>query len=69
VKLDRGIVAGIDSDPARQAFVAGMRHFSVTTGCGMIAEGIETDGELRTLLDLGITLGQGYLLGMPRPAR
>jgi EAL domain-containing protein (putative c-di-GMP-specific phosphodiesterase class I) len=65
VKLDRAIIAGLDADPARQAFVAGMRHFAVTTGCGLIAEGIETEEELATLRSLGISLGQGYYLGRP----
>lgn len=68
VKLDRAIVGGIDADPARQAFVAGMRHFAITTGCTLIAEGIETEPELQALRTLGVSLGQGYLLGRPRPA-
>lgn len=66
VKLDRAIIGGLDRDPARQAFVAGMRHFAVTTGCGLIAEGVETEAELRMLRTLGVSLGQGYLLGEPR---
>lgn len=69
VKLDRAIIHGIDGDPARQAFVAGMRHFSVTTGCGLIAEGIETEAELQALRALGISLGQGYYLGEPASPR
>lgn len=68
VKIDNAIVGGIDTDPSRQALVAGMRHFAVSTGCGLIAEGIETDAELSALCDLGISLGQGYLLGRPSPA-
>lgn len=68
VKIDRAIVGGVDSDPSRQALVAGMRHFAVMTGCVLIAEGIETDAELGTLLELGVSLGQGYLLGRPSPA-
>jgi EAL domain-containing protein (putative c-di-GMP-specific phosphodiesterase class I) len=67
VKLDRAIIAGLDADPARQAFVAGMRHFAVTTGCGLIAEGIETDAELTALRSLGVSLGQGHFLGRPAP--
>jgi EAL domain-containing protein (putative c-di-GMP-specific phosphodiesterase class I) len=31
----------------------------------LIAEGIETEAELRTLADLGVPLGQGWLLGRP----
>ena len=66
-KLDLTIVRGISRDPARQALVAGFRFFADRIGCTPIAEGIESEEDLRTLLDLGITLGQGYLLG--RPAR
>ncbi len=44
-----------------------MRHFALSAGCQLVAEGIETEMELKTLLELRITLGQGYLLG--RPAR
>lgn len=68
VKLDRTIVVGIDADPARQALVAGMRHFAVSTGCSMIAEGIETEAELAALRSLGVALGQGYHLGRPAAA-
>jgi EAL domain-containing protein (putative c-di-GMP-specific phosphodiesterase class I) len=33
----------------------------------IIAEGIETADELRTLLDLGVRFGQGYFLAEPGP--
>ncbi len=65
VKLDRWLVAGIQGDEARQAMVIGLVHFARTTGCRLIAEGIETDDELAVLWSLGIRLGQGYLLGQP----
>jgi PAS domain S-box-containing protein len=67
VKLDRSLIAGIDSDEARQAMVAGLCHFASTTGCRLIVEGIETDAELSVLRGLAIELGQGYLLGRPMP--
>jgi EAL domain-containing protein (putative c-di-GMP-specific phosphodiesterase class I)/DNA-binding response OmpR family regulator len=65
VKLDMGLVRSIERDPARQALVAGMVYFAVKTGCGLIAEGIETVAERDTLRSLSVGLGQGYLLGMP----
>ncbi|HEX7166136.1 MAG TPA: EAL domain-containing protein [Acidimicrobiales bacterium] len=65
VKLDRSWVQNVDADPARQALIAGLRHFAEKTGCHLIAEGIETDAERRTLEDLGVDYGQGFLLGMP----
>lgn len=65
VKLDIALVRGVDVDLARRAMVAGMALFAHDTGCALIAEGIETDGELATLRDLGVQFGQGYLLGRP----
>ena len=50
-----------------QAMVVGMRHFSRTAGCRLIAEGIETAEEARTLTALGVEFGQGYLFGYPEP--
>ena len=68
VKLDIGLVRGIDTDPIRQALVAGMDFFALKTGCTLIAEGIETENERETLRSLAIELGQGYLLGHPAAA-
>jgi EAL domain-containing protein (putative c-di-GMP-specific phosphodiesterase class I) len=67
VKLDRWLVAGLESDDARQAMIVGLRHFAHVTGCRLIAEGIETEGELIVLRALTVELGQGYLLGRPLP--
>lgn len=65
VKLDRSLVKDIDTDQARQALVAGFRHFANATGCVLIAEGVETEPELATLQRLDIKHAQGYLLGRP----
>jgi PAS domain S-box-containing protein len=67
VKLDMGLVRGVDTDAARQALIAGVVHFANETGCVLVAEGVETEAERRALRRLGVTFGQGYLLG--RPAR
>jgi PAS domain S-box-containing protein len=67
VKLDRSLVSGLETDSARQAMIVGLRHFARTTGCRLIAEGVETDAERTVLRNLGIGLGQGYLLGRPVP--
>lgn len=67
VKIDIGLVRGVDADPSRRAVVAALIHFAAESGCQAIAEGIETEAELATLEDLGVTLGQGYLLARPAP--
>jgi EAL domain-containing protein (putative c-di-GMP-specific phosphodiesterase class I) len=67
VKLDISLVRHVDTDPARQAMVAGMAHFARNAGCELIAEGIESEEELTELVRLGVHLGQGYLFGKPGP--
>ena len=67
VKLDISLVRRVNANLGRQAMVVGMRHFSRTAGCRLIAEGIETLEEARTLTALGVEFGQGYLFGHPEP--
>lgn len=68
LKIDVGLVRGVDSDVGRQAVVAGLLHFAASSGCQVIAEGIETEAELEMVRRLGVTLGQGYLLARPAAA-
>jgi diguanylate cyclase (GGDEF)-like protein/PAS domain S-box-containing protein len=65
LKIDRSFVTPLD-DPRRGS---GIVHAIVEIGRGLelttIAEGIETATELRRLLELGCTLGQGFLFARP----
>ncbi|MEU8657187.1 sensor domain-containing phosphodiesterase [Actinoplanes philippinensis] len=65
IKLDRGIVGHADRDPARRALTAAMAAFASSLGTTVIAEGVETAGEIDVLLDTGVRLGQGFHLGRP----
>src|SRR5665213_3309695 len=67
MKLDRSWVHGLEDDPAKMALIAGLQSYASKTGCRIIAEGIETESELAMVCDLGVDLGQGYLLGRPEP--
>ena len=67
IKIDMSLTRGVDGDQARQALVAAMVGFARDTGCRVIAEGVETAGELAALRAIGIELAQGYLLGRPLP--
>jgi EAL domain-containing protein (putative c-di-GMP-specific phosphodiesterase class I) len=67
VKLDISLVRRVNANLGRQAMVVGMRHFSRTAGCRLIAEGVETPEEADTLTSLGVEFGQGYLFGRPEP--
>lgn len=68
VKLDRALIVNVALDPARQALIAGLLHFSQALGTTLVAEGIETSAERLALEDLGLTAGQGYLFGRPESA-
>lgn len=65
IKLDRSIIAGIDADAHQRALGFAMVSFARATGATLIAEGIETAGELATVTQLGMNAGQGYFLGQP----
>jgi diguanylate cyclase (GGDEF)-like protein len=65
LKLDRSLISGIDSDPDRGALVTAMLGYARQTGGHLVAEGVETEAELETLLDLGVDLVQGYYLARP----
>ena len=65
VKVDRDLVAGIDTDPTRAAVVETLGIFASRLDAWLLAEGVETPSELERLLDLGVPLAQGYLLGRP----
>jgi EAL domain-containing protein (putative c-di-GMP-specific phosphodiesterase class I) len=65
IKLDRELTADIDSDPVRRALASALVTFGSEIGAKVIAEGIETAGELEALTALGIGYGQGFYLGRP----
>lgn len=65
IKMDMSLTRGIDRDSARRALASAMIFYARETGAIVVAEGIETRKELATLQALGVTRGQGYLLGTP----
>jgi diguanylate cyclase (GGDEF)-like protein len=67
LKLDRALVRGIDRDPKRAALVDALLRYAQHAGSHIVAEGVETDGELEMLTRLGVPLAQGFLLGRPAP--
>jgi diguanylate cyclase (GGDEF)-like protein len=66
IKLDRSLVANVDTDPAKAALIDSFVRFARRTGATVCAEGIETPEELKVCADLDVTFGQGF--GLARPA-
>jgi EAL domain-containing protein (putative c-di-GMP-specific phosphodiesterase class I) len=67
VKLDLALTRSIDEDPARRALASALVTFAAEIGAVLVAEGVESVEELRTLRALGIHAAQGYRLGRPGP--
>jgi len=63
VKTDMMLVRGIEADPSRQEIVRAMLSVADGIGAKLVAEGIETEGELRSLQELGVRYGQGFYFG------
>jgi len=68
VKVDIGLVRGVNADLTRQALIVALLHFAGATDCRVVAEGIETEAERAALENLEVPFGQGYLFGRPADA-
>jgi EAL domain-containing protein (putative c-di-GMP-specific phosphodiesterase class I) len=71
IKLDMSLTRNVHLDHARAALAEALAGFAAKTSALIVAEGIETEEELALLGQMGITMGQGWLLGRPAdlPAR
>lgn len=65
VKIDQHFIQGVSLDPVKLQFLRSMREIAHKTGAKIVAEGLETESDLAVILELGLDLGQGYLLGRP----
>ena len=69
VKIDRSLISGIDADRNRTALLHSLVTFAHEVGITVVAEGVETAGELEVVRDAGVDLGQGYLFARPSRIR
>ena len=65
VKLDMGLVRGVDSDRARQRVIGSMVRLCNELKMATVIEGVQTVAERDTLVGLGCDLLQGYLFARP----
>jgi EAL domain-containing protein (putative c-di-GMP-specific phosphodiesterase class I) len=70
IKIDRALIADLNSDRARRALVTAVVAYAMEIGTTMVVgEGVETPDELDALKNLGADAGQGYLFGTPSTSR
>jgi len=67
IKIDRSFVKDLPGDRDAGVLVETMITMAQKLGIQCLAEGIETEAQLRFLRDVGCPLGQGYLYSRPLP--
>ena len=65
IKIDHYLISGIDADVNKQMFVKNTIDFAAMNGIKVLAEGVETQAELRTVIEFGVDLIQGFYTGRP----
>ena len=65
IKIDMSLIRGVDANPINRALVETLVSFADKIGSSIIAEGVETETELSSLMDMGVHYGQGYYLARP----
>lgn len=65
IKIDIDLIKNINEDSFKQSLVECFVKLSEATNMKLIAEGIETEEELKTLISLGVYAGQGFFIGRP----
>ncbi|MEM7217262.1 MAG: bifunctional diguanylate cyclase/phosphodiesterase [Pseudomonadota bacterium] len=68
LKIDRGFVRRIATEPANRGIVAGIVALGQAMALDVIAEGVESAEDLEALRRLGCSMAQGYLFSKPMPA-
>jgi diguanylate cyclase (GGDEF)-like protein len=65
VKIDKLFVDEIETDQGASALVQAILRLGLGLTFEVVAEGIETEEQMKSLLDLGCLYGQGYYLAHP----
>ena len=60
IKVDRSFVSGEDIDGKCTAIIRAIASMGSALGMEIVAEGLETEAQVRAVRDAGCTLGQGW---------
>lgn len=65
LKIDMDFIRHIDKDKFKQAIVKSFIEMAKLASMKTVAEGIETEEELKMLIGMGVDYGQGYFIQRP----
>jgi Amt family ammonium transporter len=68
LKIDKSFVRELGVDPGGAGIISAVLGLAASLGLQVVAEGVETDGQLTELRRLGCEYAQGYLFSRPVPA-
>jgi diguanylate cyclase (GGDEF)-like protein len=67
LKVDRSFVQGVEHDAKDAAITANLTSLAHALGLVAIAEGVESDGQMESVRELGCDVAQGFLFAQPVP--
>ena len=65
VIIDRTIIEGCGKDPKKTTIINNLVHLTRECNVLVVAQGVETDEDMKTVITLGVDLIQGYYLAEP----
>ena len=65
IKVADSLVRNLHNDPIKREIITSLATIGNRIGAALIAEGIEVEAERKSLVDLDVAFGQGFLLGRP----
>ncbi|NDV21849.1 GGDEF domain-containing protein [Desulfovibrio sp. JC022] len=66
IKMDKSFVKNIETNQVNRALIDTFTDFAEKIGGKLIVEGVETQAQALTLIDMGVHLGQGYFFARPQ---
>ena len=65
IKIDAEIIRDIDKDEMKRSFVSALAQFAGDLGIPLIAQGVESYEQLKTIIELKLDYAQGFYLAKP----